>query len=261
MCEEDTRQQHILNNKLEIFRAFQQTHGRLLISWKRTTIVIQAKHIIRFIMQPTHYLGKNQLHTKHSCTDPSSALHQANYQRPMPLVPITEHALQILKKTTLALDPSHHAHNVHLHLGLCKVLVKLGRGKDTVNSCTNTLEIDWELVEAFDQRGEAKLLTEDWEGAVEDLKIVAQHSPQDMKIWEALMRADRVRQWWWQPIPDLRVRSEWFTQWAPPWSVAQRSSTSLLKCKSTDCIRRCQRNWIHSWSHKGLLRASRYKDQ
>lgn len=28
------------------------------------------------------------------------------------------------------------------------------------------------------QRGEAKLLTEDWEGAVEDLKSAAQRSPQ-----------------------------------------------------------------------------------
>lgn len=28
------------------------------------------------------------------------------------------------------------------------------------------------------QRGEAKLLTEDWEGAVEDLKSAAQQSPQ-----------------------------------------------------------------------------------
>lgn len=28
------------------------------------------------------------------------------------------------------------------------------------------------------QRGEAKLLTEDWEGAVEDLKSAAQKSPQ-----------------------------------------------------------------------------------
>lgn len=28
------------------------------------------------------------------------------------------------------------------------------------------------------QRGEAKLLTEDWEGAVEDLKAAAQKSPQ-----------------------------------------------------------------------------------
>jgi hypothetical protein len=30
----------------------------------------------------------------------------------------------------------------------------------------------------FFQRGEAKLLTEDWEGAVEDLKSAAQKSPQ-----------------------------------------------------------------------------------
>lgn len=94
-------------------------------------------------------------------------------------------------KGALALDPSHIAHNVHLHLGLCKVLVKLGRGKDAVSSCTEVLDIDGELVEALVQRGEAKLLTEDWEGAVADLKSAAEKSPQDMNIREALMRAEK----------------------------------------------------------------------
>jgi DnaJ family protein C protein 3 len=132
-------------------------------------------------------------------------------------------------KGALALDPNHLAHNVHLHLGLCKVLVKLGRGKDAISSCNEALNIDEELLDALVQvcwdfyatvyevvcalmnhfsfivrqdetnmfsliscivdssalngcfafqRGEAKLLTEDWEGAVEDLKTAAQNSPQ-----------------------------------------------------------------------------------
>ncbi|XWS43601.1 hypothetical protein CRYUN_Cryun16bG0118400 [Craigia yunnanensis] len=95
-------------------------------------------------------------------------------------------------KGALALDPNHLAHNVHLHLGLCKVLVKLGRGKDALSSCSEALNIDGELLEALVQRGEAKLLTEDWEGAVEDLKSAAQKSPQDMNIREALMRAEKA---------------------------------------------------------------------
>ncbi|KAM1648145.1 hypothetical protein FF1_009456 [Malus domestica] len=95
-------------------------------------------------------------------------------------------------KAALALDPNHLAHNVHLHLGLCKVLVKLGRGKDALSSCNEALTIDEELLEALVQRGEAKLLTEDWEGAVEDLKSAAQQSPQDMNIREALMRAEKA---------------------------------------------------------------------
>lgn len=137
-------------------------------------------------------------------------------------------------KGALAVDPDHLAHNVHLHLGLCKVLIKLGRGKDALNSCSEALKINEELIEALVQvcynfqhhfacfacqqiifsfinvmssdtgqiqycniiscrlhsvtylvfyvallqRGEAKLLTEDWEGAVEDLKSAAQKSPQ-----------------------------------------------------------------------------------
>ncbi|XP_030494090.2 dnaJ protein P58IPK homolog [Cannabis sativa] len=95
-------------------------------------------------------------------------------------------------KAALALDPNHLAHNVHLHLGLCKVLVKLGRGKDALSSCNEALNIDGELLEALVQRGEAKLLTEDWEGAVEDLKSAAQQSSQDMNIREAYMRAEKA---------------------------------------------------------------------
>lgn len=95
-------------------------------------------------------------------------------------------------KGALALDANHFAHNVHLHLALCKVLVQLGRGKDAITSCDEALNIDGELIDAFVQRGEAKLLTEDWEGAVEDLKSAAQRSPQDMNIREALMRAEKA---------------------------------------------------------------------
>lgn len=54
-------------------------------------------------------------------------------------------------KAAIALDPDHVAHNVHLHLGLCKVLVKLGRGKDALSSCTEALNIDEELIEALVQ--------------------------------------------------------------------------------------------------------------
>ncbi|KAL3839646.1 hypothetical protein ACJIZ3_024237 [Penstemon smallii] len=95
-------------------------------------------------------------------------------------------------KAAIALDPNHTAHNVHLHLGLCKVLVKLGRGKDAVTSCTEVLEVDGDSVEALVQRGEAKLLVEDWEGAVADLKSAAEKSPQDMNIREPLMRAEKA---------------------------------------------------------------------
>ncbi|KAF9595581.1 hypothetical protein IFM89_001053 [Coptis chinensis] len=95
-------------------------------------------------------------------------------------------------KGALAIDPNHNAHNVHLYLGLCKVLVTLGRGKDALNTCTEALNIDEELIEALVQRGEAKLLTEEWEGAVEDLKAAAQKSPQDMNVREVLMKAERA---------------------------------------------------------------------
>ncbi|KAK3038428.1 hypothetical protein RJ639_030594 [Escallonia herrerae] len=105
-------------------------------------------------------------------------------------------------KGALALDASHIAHNVHLHLGLCKVLVKLGRGKDAIRSCTEALDIDGELLEALVQRGEAKLLTEDWEGAVADLKAAAEKSPQDMSIRESLLKAEKSLK--------LSQRKDWY---------------------------------------------------
>lgn len=54
-------------------------------------------------------------------------------------------------RAALALDPNHLAYNVHLHLGLCKVLVKLGRGNDALASCNEALTIDGDLLEALIQ--------------------------------------------------------------------------------------------------------------
>ncbi|XP_052176773.1 dnaJ protein P58IPK homolog [Diospyros lotus] len=105
-------------------------------------------------------------------------------------------------RAALALDPNHLAHNVQLHLGLCNILVKLGRGKDAVDSCTEALNINGELVDALHQRGEAKLLIEDWEGAVADLKAAAENSPQDMNIRETLMRAEKSLK--------LSQRKDWY---------------------------------------------------
>lgn len=49
------------------------------------------------------------------------------------------------------MDPNHLAHNVHLHVGLCKLLVKLGRGTDAIRSCNDALDIDGELLDALVQ--------------------------------------------------------------------------------------------------------------
>ncbi|CAM8960435.1 unnamed protein product [Rhodiola kirilowii] len=95
-------------------------------------------------------------------------------------------------KAALAMDPNHSAYNMHLYLGLCKLQVKLGRGAEALTSCNEALNIDGDLLEAIVQRGEAKLLIEDWEGAVEDLKTAAQSSPQDMHIREVLMKAEKA---------------------------------------------------------------------
>nr|BAD25246.1 putative DNAJ heat shock N-terminal domain-containing protein [Oryza sativa Japonica Group] len=78
-------------------------------------------------------------------------------------------------KASLAMDPDHTSYNVHLYLGLCKVLVKLGRGKEAISSCTEALNIDGELVDALTQ---------------------------DMGIREALMRAEKQLK--------LSKRKDWY---------------------------------------------------
>ncbi|BAS76481.1 Os01g0977200 [Oryza sativa Japonica Group] len=78
-------------------------------------------------------------------------------------------------KAALAMDPDHTSYNVHLYLGLCKVLVKLGRGKEAISSCTEALNIDGELVDALTQ---------------------------DMGIREALMRAEKQLK--------LSKRKDWY---------------------------------------------------
>jgi DnaJ family protein C protein 3 len=47
-----------------------------------------------------------------------------------------------------ASNPGHALYNGHLYLGVCKTLVKLGRGNEAINGCTKALRIDEELVDA-----------------------------------------------------------------------------------------------------------------
>jgi DnaJ family protein C protein 3 len=92
--------------------------------------------------------------------------------------------------SALEIAPDHTSHNIRLHLGLCKALVKLGRGRDAVTRCSLVLELDSESLEALVQRGEARLLVEDWEGAVADFKAAVQQSPQDRDIRVGLQKAE-----------------------------------------------------------------------
>ncbi len=53
--------------------------------------------------------------------------------------------------SALEIAPDHTSHNIRLHLGLCKALVKLGRGRDAVTRCSLVLELDSESLEALVQ--------------------------------------------------------------------------------------------------------------
>lgn len=51
----------------------------------------------------------------------------------------------------LEVVPDHDLHNIKLNMGLCKALVKLGRGKDAVTRCSLVVGMDSASVEALQQ--------------------------------------------------------------------------------------------------------------
>jgi len=51
----------------------------------------------------------------------------------------------------LEVVPDHDLHNIKLNMGLCKALVKLGRGKDAISRCSLVLEADSASLEALEQ--------------------------------------------------------------------------------------------------------------
>ncbi|KAG2603616.1 hypothetical protein PVAP13_5KG781800 [Panicum virgatum] len=108
----------------------------------------------------------------------------------------------------LRLDPEH-SDLKKAYFGLKNLLKKTKSAED--NAAKGKLRLsaeDYKTALAMDpehtayNRGEAKLLSEDWEGAVQDLKEAAQKSPQDMGIREALMRAEKQLK--------LSKRKDWY---------------------------------------------------
>ncbi|GJY30724.1 DnaJ protein P58IPK [Tanacetum coccineum] len=89
--------------------------------------------------------------------------------------------------------------DIALYVGKCLTCAKV---KDALNSCISVLTIDKEHVEALIESGEAKLLIEDWEGTVADMKASAEKSPQDMSVREGLMMAYKALK--------LSQRKDWY---------------------------------------------------
>ncbi|GBG81390.1 hypothetical protein CBR_g32064 [Chara braunii] len=92
----------------------------------------------------------------------------------------------------LEVEKTHDVHNVKLHLGLCKAYVKLSKGKEAMPHCARALEIDPQLIEALVQRGEARLLMEDYEDAVKDFQEALEKNPQDQQARQGLHRAEKA---------------------------------------------------------------------
>lgn len=78
-----------------------------------------------------------------------------------------------------------------LRLGLCKSFVKLSKGADALRECGAFLELEEGSLEGLVQRAEARLLVEDFEGAVADYKAAVQKNPQDHGLRQALMNAEQ----------------------------------------------------------------------
>ncbi|KAL2631645.1 hypothetical protein R1flu_016331 [Riccia fluitans] len=157
--------------------------------------------------QAYFYLGDHDLALRHYQSglrfDPEHSGLKKEYQKLKALIKKTKSADDAASKGKLRLAvedylaalniaPDNHVHNVKLYMGLCTICVKLGRGKDAVQHCTSALKINEDLLDALVQRGEAKLIVEDFEGAVADFKEAAQRSPQDRGIRESLFKAEKL---------------------------------------------------------------------
>ncbi|BBN20707.1 hypothetical protein Mp_zg00390 [Marchantia polymorpha subsp. ruderalis] len=157
--------------------------------------------------QAYFYLGDNDLALRHYQSglrsDPEHSGLKKEYHKLKALIKKTKSADEAASKgkfrlaveeylAALNIAPDHDIHNVKLYMGLCNICVKLGRGKDAVEHCSSVLKINEENLDALVQRGEAKLLIEDFEGAVADLKEAVQKSPQDRSIREILHKAEKL---------------------------------------------------------------------
>ncbi|CAM6124812.1 unnamed protein product [Calypogeia fissa] len=167
--------------------------------------------------QAYFYLGDHDLALRHYQSglrlDPEATELKKAYQKLKSLNKKTKSADEAFSKgkfrvaideytEALAIAPDHNSHNEKLYLALCKASVKLGRGKDALKHCSSVLELNEESLEAFFQRGEAKLLLEDWEGAVADFKQAVERSPQDGGFRDGLHRAEKALK--------LSKRKDWY---------------------------------------------------
>lgn len=71
-------------------------------------------------------------------------------------------------KAALQIIPDHALHNVKLQLGLCRAYVKLSRGSLAAEACDVVLAAEPDNFEARMERGEARLMMEEWEAAKQD---------------------------------------------------------------------------------------------
>ncbi|CAI5468901.1 unnamed protein product [Closterium sp. Yama58-4] len=94
-------------------------------------------------------------------------------------------------KAALEIIPDHKQHNMKLHLGLCKSLVKLGRGKEAALACSEVLAVDNDHFDALLLRGEARIATEEWEGALGDFKHAHQLNQQSREAVAGFQRAEQ----------------------------------------------------------------------
>lgn len=94
-------------------------------------------------------------------------------------------------KLALEIIPDHSSHNLHLHVGLCRCLGRLGRHKQAEEACSRALEGDGEMFDALLMRGESRLALEEWEGAMGDFKHAHQLNQQSREAVHGFQRAEQ----------------------------------------------------------------------
>ncbi|EGG20365.1 DNAJ heat shock N-terminal domain-containing protein [Cavenderia fasciculata] len=93
--------------------------------------------------------------------------------------------------SALELEPNHPQYSPSLYLLKCKVLLKLRKGQDAINACGKSIELDDNSADAYYNRGEAFMYTEEYDRALADFQKAHEKSPNDHNIMDGIRRAQQ----------------------------------------------------------------------
>ncbi|EAL64301.1 DNAJ heat shock N-terminal domain-containing protein [Dictyostelium discoideum AX4] len=94
----------------------------------------------------------------------------------------------------LEIEPNSPTHSTPLYLLKCKCLLKVKKGKESIEACNRALELDELNADALYNRAEAYMYEEDYQKALNDYNKAREHKPNDPQIHDGIRRAQKAQQ-------------------------------------------------------------------